>query len=80
MCESKSKQALSHQERKVLEESTTPHCSFHPVGQPVSRNAWDDGALSFRFERVLKPHFLPHVPSERMRTDIGPFMGTQLSI
>lgn len=54
MCESKSKQALSHQERKVLVKSTTPHCSFHPVGQPVSRTAWDDGALSFRFERVLK--------------------------
>ena len=40
--------------RKVLVESATPHCSFPPCAQPVSRSTPDDGALSFRVERALK--------------------------
>lgn len=54
MREPKTKADLGVAKRKVLVESTTPHCSFHLVAQPVSRSALDDGALSFPVERVLK--------------------------
>lgn len=51
MCEVKLKACAT---RKVLVESTTPHCSFHPVARLVSQSALDDGALSFQALRALK--------------------------
>lgn len=54
LCVNRNQSRSCHTKRKVLVESTTPHCSFHPVALPVSPSTLDDGVLSFRFERALK--------------------------